>query len=158
LLVTTVVNQFNISLNFVGPIDRLRTNYTSDPPLSPVDIINLLVTGQTAQASQASPSTPQGLLAQGLAAQVSSRVQKLAGVSSLTIDPQFGGNQGNGAAKVAIQERVTKNLLFTFATDLSNTQGELVQFQYQVTKKFSVSATRDQSGGYQLQIKMHKSF
>jgi translocation and assembly module TamB len=41
LSVTTTVDQFNISLNFVGPIDHLRTSYTSDPALPPVDVINL---------------------------------------------------------------------------------------------------------------------
>lgn len=158
LLVTTVVNQFNITLNFVGPIDRLRTTYTSDPPLSSVDIINLLITGHTTQSAQAPGSSPQGLLAQGLAGQVGSRVQKFTGISSLTIDPQLGGNQGNASSTVAIQQRVTKNLLFSFATDVSHTQGELVQFTYQFSRRYAVSATRNQAGGYELQIKMHKSF
>jgi translocation and assembly module TamB len=158
LLVTTTVSQFNITLNFVGPIDRLQTTYTSDPPLSPVDIINLLVTGHTTQAGQATPTTPQSLLAQGVSGQVSNRIQKLAGISSLTIDPQIGGNQGNGGAQLAIQQRVTKNLFFTFATDVTTTQGELIQVEYQLTPRYSVSAIRDQTGGYQLQIKARKRF
>ena len=158
LLVTTTVSQFNITLNLVGPIDRLQTTYTSDPPLSPVDIINLLVTGHTTEAAQTTPSTPQSLLAQGVSGQVSSRIQKLAGISSLTIDPQIGGNQSGAGAQLAIQQRVTKNLFFTFATDVTTTQGELIQVEYQVTPRYSVSAIRDQTGGYQVQIKARKRF
>ena len=158
LVVSTTVQQFNITLNFVGPVDQLRTTYTSSPPLSPVDIINLLVAGHTTEAAQASPTTPQSLLAQGLSSEVSSRVQKLVGISSLTIDPQIGGNQSNAASQLAIQQRVTKNLFFTFATDVTTTQGEVVQVEYQVTPRFSVSAIRDQTGGYQLELKMHKVF
>lgn len=158
LVVTTTVQQFNITLNFVGPVDQLRTTYTSSPPLSPVDIINLLVAGHTTEAAQASPTTPESLLAQGLSSEVSSRVQKLVGISSLTIDPQIGGNQSNAASQLAIQERVTKNLFFTFATDVTTTQGQVIQVEYQVTQRFSVSAIRDQTGGYQVEVKMHKVF
>jgi translocation and assembly module TamB len=158
LVATTTVQQFDLTLNFVGPLDRLRTTYTSDPPLSPVDIINLLVAGHTTEAAQTSASTPQSLVAQGLSSGVSSRVQKLVGISSLTIDPQIGGNQGNAGSQLAIQQRVTKNLFFTFATDVTTTQGEVVQVEYQISRKYSVSAVRDQTGGYQVQVKTHKVF
>ena len=158
LLVTTTADQFNISLSFVGPLDRLRTTYTSDPPLPPVDIINLLVTGRTTEAASASPTTPQSVLAGQLAGQVSGRVGKMVGVSSLKIDPQMGGNGSNPGARLAIQQRVTKNLFFTFATDVTTTQGVAVQVEYQVTPKYSLSTTRDQNGGYTVQVKMHKKF
>jgi translocation and assembly module TamB len=158
LRVSTTVEQFNLNLGFVGPLDRLQTTYTSDPTLPPVDVINLLFTGHTTQAGQTSVANPQSLLASQLAGQVSSRVQKLTGISSLTIDPQIGGNQGNAASQVAIQERVSKNLFFTFATDLTTTQGEVVQVEYQVTRKYSMSAVRDQTGGYQVEVKSKKKF
>jgi translocation and assembly module TamB len=158
LLVTTTADQFNISLNFVGPLDRLRTTYTSDPPLPPVDIINLLVTGRTTEAASATPTTPQSVLAGQLAGQVGSRVGKMVGVSSLTIDPQMGGNGSNPGARLAIQQRVTKNLFFTFATDVTTTQGVAIQVQYQVTPKYSLSTLRDQNGGYSVLVKMHKKF
>lgn len=158
LLVTTTVEQFNLTLNFIGSIDRLQTTYTSDPALPPVDIINLLFTGHTTEAAQNSPTTPQSVLAGQLAGQVSSRVQKLTGISSLTIDPQIGGNQGNAASQLAIQERVSKNLFFTFATDLTTTQGQVIQVEYQFTPKYSMSAVRDQTGGYQVEIKSQKKF
>ena len=158
LSATTTVDQFNINLNFIGPIDRLRTSYTSDPPLPPVDVINLLFTGKTTEAAAANPSTPQSVVAGQLAGQVSSRVGKLVGISSLTIDPQIGGNQRNPGARLAIQQRVTKNLFFTFATDVSSTQGQVVQVEYQVTRKYSLSAVRNQNGGYSLQAKIRKRF
>ena len=158
LSATTTVDQFNISLNFIGPIDRLRTSYTSDPPLPPVDVINLLFTGKTTEAAAANPSTPQSVVAGQLAGQVSSRVGKLVGISALTIDPQIGGNQSNPGARLAIQQRVTKNLFFTFATDVTSAQGQVVQVEYQVTRKYSLSAVRNQNGGYSLQAKIRKRF
>ena len=158
LSATTTVDQFNISMNFIGPIDRLRTSYTSDPPLPPVDVINLLFTGKTTEAAGASASSPQSVVAEQLVGQVSSRVGKLVGISALTIDPQIGGNQRNPGARLAIQQRVTKNLFFTFATDVSSAQGQVVQVEYQVTRKYSLSAVRNQNGGYSLQAKARKRF
>jgi len=158
LSATTTVDQFNIALNFVGPIDRLRTTYSSDPPLPPVDVINLLFVGKTTAAAATGPTSPQSVLAEQLAGQVSSRVGKLAGVSSLTIDPQIGGNQGNQGARLAIQQRVTKNLFFTFATDVTSAQGQVFQIEYQATRKYSLSAMRNQNGGYSFQAKLRKRF
>jgi translocation and assembly module TamB len=163
LLVTTTVNQYNLSLNFVGPVDRLRTDYTSDPPLPPVDIINLLAFGKTTQQQASGRATPVGLgaeslLAQGLSSQASSRMEKLAGLSHVSIDPLIGGNQTRPGARLEIQQRVTKNLLFTFSTDVSDTQNEIVQVEYQVSRKWSVSVTRDEYGGYSFDARMHKTF
>ena len=156
LSATTTVNQFNLTVNLDGPLDKLRTTYTSDPPLSQVDVINLLISGHT--TAQASSVSPQSVVASQVGGQVSNRLEKLTGVSSLTIDPQIGGNQGNARSRLAIQERVSKNLFFTFATDVTTTQGEVVQVEYQVTPKYSVSAIRNQTGGYQIEIKSHKTF
>jgi translocation and assembly module TamB len=156
LTATTTINQFNLTVNLVGPFDKLRTTYTSDPPLSQVDVINLLITGHT--TAQSSSVSPQSVIASQLSGQVSSHLEKLTGISSLTIDPQIGGNQGNAGSQLAIQQRVTKNLFFTFATDVTTTQGEVVQVEYQVTPKYSLSAVRNQSGGYEIEIKSHKKF
>jgi translocation and assembly module TamB len=158
MLITTVVKQYNISLTVVGPIDKLRTGYVSDPPLSPVDIINLIARGQTTE--EASPSTlgANSVLAQGLASQVSGQVEKLAGLSSLQIDPLLGGDNTNPSARVAIQQRVTKNFLFTFSTDLTSAQNEVVQGEYQINKRWSVSVTRDESGGFSVDGKFHTNF
>jgi translocation and assembly module TamB len=158
LVLTTTVNQFDLNVRLVGPIGRMRTTYTSDPPLSPVDVINLLIMGHTTEAASASPTTPQSILAGQMANQVGTRVARLAGISSLTIDPQIGGNGVNQGTRLALQQRVTRDLFFTFATDVSSTQEELVQIEYQITRKYSVSALRDQNGSYSVQMKVRKKF
>ncbi|PYX83974.1 MAG: hypothetical protein DMG68_21515, partial [Acidobacteria bacterium] len=124
VLLTTTINQYNLSMNFIGPLDKLRTNYVSDPPLPTADIINLIARGQTTEQAASSPSNfgASSLLAQGVASQVSSGIQKLAGLSSLSIDPTLGGNDPNPGARIALQKRVTKNFFFTFATDVTSTQ------------------------------------
>jgi len=160
VLLTTTISQYNLSLTFLGPLDKLQTNYVSDPQLPTADIINLIARGQTTQQAAASPSNlgASSLLAQGAASQVSSGVQKLAGLSSLSIDPTLGGNNSNPGARVAMQKRITSGLLFTFATDVTSVQREILQGEYQFNKRWSASVTRDENGGFAVDGKYHKRF
>jgi translocation and assembly module TamB len=162
LYVTTTVEDYSITLNFIGPLDRLRTNYMSDPALPPVDIIHLLAFGKTTEqaAATATPASvgAESVIANGLASQVSNRIEKLTGISELQIDPSLGGNNSNPGARLAIQERLTSSVLFTFATDLTDTQNEVVQIKYQTRRRLSISLTRDEYGSYAIEIKTRKSF
>jgi translocation and assembly module TamB len=155
--VGTRVDQYALTVTFQGPFDRMTTTYTSDPPLPPVEIISLLLGGQTG-ASQNPGMGAESMLAQGLASQVSSRIQKLTGISSLTIDPSMGGSGTNPGARIAVQDRVTKNLYFTFSVDTVTTQDDVVQLEYDLSHRWSVQVMRDENGDYSLQIRGHKSF
>jgi len=158
LLITTTIKQYNLSLTIVGPIDKLRTSYVSDPPLPPVDVINLIARGQTTEETTPTSLGANSILAQGLASQVGSQIGKLAGISSLTIDPLIGGDNRNPSARIAIQQRVTKNFIFTFSTDVTSAQREVIQLEYQLNRRWSVSATRDENGGAAFDAKFHKVF
>jgi translocation and assembly module TamB len=156
--VTTTVEQYNLTLNMRGPLDKLTTSYVSDPPLATADVINLIARGKTTQESAASSQSTDSMIASQAASEVSSSVQKLAGISSLQIDPTIGGNNSNPGARIALQQRVTKNLLFTFSTDVSQPGSEMVQGEYQLNKRWSVSAARDQLGGVSVDGRYHTRF
>jgi translocation and assembly module TamB len=156
--VATKVEQYNLTLSMRGPLDKLTTSYVSDPPLATADIINLIARGKTTQESAATSQSTDSMIASQAVSQLSSGVQKLAGISSLQIDPTIGGNNQNPSARVAIQQRVTKNLLFTFSTDVSQPGSEVVQGEYQLNKRWSVSVARDQLGGVSVDGKYRKSF
>jgi translocation and assembly module TamB len=156
--VTTTVEQYNLKLNMRGPLDKLTTSYASDPPLATADIINLIARGKTTQEANATSPSTDSMIASQAASQVSGGLQKLAGISSLQIDPLIGGNNQNPSARVAIQQRVTKNLLFTFSTDVSQPGSEMVQGEYQINKRWSISMARDQVGGVSVDGKYHTKF
>ena len=160
----TTVNQYQITLNFVGPLDRLRTNYTSTPPLAEADIIHLIAFGTTAEEAAASPSVPTGvaaesIVAQGVSSQVAGRLEKLTGISQITIDPLVTDSTGsNAGSQIGIQERVSGSLLLTFSTSVTNTQAQTVEVQYSASKNVRVSLLRDYNGGYALDIRFRKTF
>jgi translocation and assembly module TamB len=141
-----------------GPLDKLTTQYMSDPPLATADVINLVARGKTTEEQAASSQSTDSMIASQVAGQLSSGIQKLAGISSLQIDPSLGGNSSNPSARVAIQQRVTKKLLFSFSTDVSQPGSEIVQGEYDINRRWSVSVARDQLGGISIDGKYHKRF
>jgi translocation and assembly module TamB len=155
LALNTTIQQYNIFMRFNGPVDQLRTNYSSDPSLPAADIINLLAFGTTTEASANAPSTPanqaaESLIASQVSSQVTSRVSKVAGISQLSINPVLAGgtSQGPPGASITIQQRVTGNLFVTFSSNVASTQNQTIQGQYQISPRVAVSATRDQNGGF----------
>jgi len=162
LYVKSTIEQYKITINFSGPIDRLKTNYTSDPSLPPIDIINLLAFGQTTAEKASNASAPaslgaQSVLAQGVAGQVAKGVQNLTGISQLTLDPTAGNSQNPGA-QMAIQQRVTGTLFLTFATNVTSTQQQTIQVQYQPKPHWRISVIRDEYDGYGVDVRYHKVF
>jgi translocation and assembly module TamB len=165
LSLNTTIQQYNISMRFNGPIDQLRTNYSSDPSLPAADIINLLAFGSTTEANAANPSTPanqaaESLVASQVSSQVTSRVSKVAGISQLSINPVLAGgtSQGPPGANITIQQRVTGNLFVTFSSNVASTQNQTIQGQYQLSPRVAVSTTRDQSGGFAVDTLIKKTW
>lgn len=162
LQVKTTLEQYNITASIIGPVDQLKTTYTSEPALPTADIINLLAFGQTTAESASNGNTPasvgaESAVASAAGSQVASQVQKLTGISQLTLNPLAGSNSNPGS-QVAIQQRVSGNILLTFSTDITNAQNESVQIQYQINKKVGVSVLRDENGGYGIDVHYHKVF
>jgi hypothetical protein len=155
---STTIQQYNLTLTLRGTFDKLETSYTSDPPLATADVINLIAQGRTTQQQSAQSQSTDSMIASQVTSQLTGSVQHLAGISALQIDPLIGGNNQNPSARVAIQQRVTKNFLFTFSTDLSQPGTEVVQGDYQISKRWSVTLSRNEVGGVSVDGKYHTRF
>jgi translocation and assembly module TamB len=163
MAVSTTIDQYNIQMHFWGPADHMHTNYASDPALPPSDIINLIAFGKTSEAAAANPTPPGALGAQSLIAsqvsnQITNRVEKLAGISQLSIDPVLGSTQQSPGARVAIQQRVTSKVFVTFSTDVTSTEREIIKLEYQVNRRTSFNAVRDQNGGFSFETTFRKQW
>ena len=158
----TTIQQYNIQMRFWGPADHLHTNYASDPALPPADIINLIAKGKTTEAEEANP-TPgmlgaESAVAGAVAGQVTNRIEKAAGISNITIDPELGGNGENPGARIGIQEHITSKDFITFATDVTGTQRMAIKLEHQVSPRVSVSTVRDQNGGVGVDVRIKKTW
>ena len=166
LSLKTTIQQYDVFLRFNGPVDQLRTNYSSNPALPAADIINLLAFGQTTEASavnSAGTSTnqaAQSLIASQVSSQVTSRISKIAGISQLSINPVLanGTSQSSADATITVQQRVTSNLFVTFSSNVASTQNQTIQGQYQISPRVALSVTRDPNGGFAVDTLIKKSW
>jgi translocation and assembly module TamB len=162
LWVNTTIQQYNIHMHFDGPVETLHTTYTSDPALPPADIIHLLAFGQTTESAAANPMPgnlgAESAIASQVSGQVTSRLEKIAGISQLSVDPLLGCNQQNRGACITVKQRVTGNIFVTFQTDVTSLQNDTVQLQYQATPRVQFSGTRDQNGGFGFDTRINKTW
>jgi len=154
----TKVQQYNLSLSLRGYLDKLNISYASDPPLPTADIINLIAIGRTTQEGNTASHSTDSILASQAASRFSTKMQSLTGISGLRIDPMVGGSNRDPSARIAVQQRVTKNFLFTFSTDVSQPGAETVEGKYQINKRWSIGAARDQVGGIAVNGRYHTRF
>jgi translocation and assembly module TamB len=163
------VRDYDITLGLQGPINKLTPSYRSDPPLSSSDIISLLALGRTMEetanpammgTSQYQPTVSESastaLLGQALNATVSSRVQRLFGVSRLKIDPNVGGALNAGLARVTVEQQVSNKLTLTYITNLNQSAQQIIQFEYNVNKNVSIVGVRDQTGVVSFDVLLRK--
>ncbi|HKE33137.1 MAG TPA: translocation/assembly module TamB domain-containing protein, partial [Candidatus Angelobacter sp.] len=159
------VRDYDITIGFHGPIDRLSITYRSDPPLPSGDIIALLAFGRTkgqdiySNQSTATLTTSDTMLEQALTTASNSRVQKLFGVGSVKIDPQVIGAENNLGPRVTIEQQIQNNITLTYITNLTQSSSQqVIQVEYNVSRSVSIVAVRDQNGilGFEVRIRKRK--
>jgi translocation and assembly module TamB len=165
---TTTIQQYEVTLDFTGPASRLQLSYRADPPLPSSDIISLLALGQTGEESglrgTSGASTPQlgatTLLSEAISSQLGSRVERLFGVTSFRVDPFLGGPTSiqTSAARVTIEEQVSRNLAVTYISNVSSTQEQVIQIEYDISRTLSVVALRDENGTFGLDFIIRKRY
>lgn len=167
---TTNVQQYQITLNFTGLASKLTLSYRSDPPLPSNDIVTLLALGQTSAERTArtggttqSPSTSgaTALLSEAVSSQLGGRLERLFGITRFRVDPGLAalgstGSNQNAAARVTVEQRVTRNLTVTYVSNVNSTQQQVIQVEYVVNRNISVVALRDQNGTFGIDFKITK--
>ncbi|MBI4460398.1 MAG: translocation/assembly module TamB domain-containing protein, partial [Acidobacteria bacterium] len=163
LTVEAQVQQYDISLDFTGPPERLTVSYRSDPPLPTGDILSLLVAGssrQTAAEPSAIQTMPQigaeSLLSQALSAQIGGRLDRIFGAGRVRVDPQLAGFGQPANASVTLEQQITNNFTILYVTDVTSTRRQIIQGEWTITPRYSLGVIRDENGliGINLQLKL----
>ena len=174
---TTTIEQYEITLNFNGPASKLTLAYRSDPPLPADDIITLLALGQTTAESAANrgagtsssgtassgSANASAILSQAVNSKVSGSLERLFGITRFRVDPgltELGstGSEQNAAARVTVEQQIAHNLTITYVSNVSSTQQQVIQVEYNVDRNVSVVGLRDQNGTFGIDIKIKKRF
>ncbi|HZC42764.1 MAG TPA: translocation/assembly module TamB domain-containing protein, partial [Acidobacteriaceae bacterium] len=147
------VQNYDIIISLHGPPNKLEISYRSEPPLTQADVLALLALGRTneqaamyGEQQQANANlTTEALLGGALNTAVSSRAQKLFGVESVRVDPNFVGTLGESTARITVEQQVGRNFTFTFASNVNSTAQQLIQGQLDLTRNVSIIAVRDEA-------------
>ncbi len=165
---TTTISQYEVTLDLTGKASHLNLSYRSDPPLPTSDIISLLALGQPTQSTQYATSSGGSnsqmgattLLSEAISSQLGGRVEKLFGITSFRVDPFLAGTgtEQNAATRVTVQQQVSRYLSVIYSTNVTGSQEEVIQIEYQVRPDLSIVALRDINGTFSLDIVKKKRF
>jgi translocation and assembly module TamB len=171
---TTTIQQYEITLNFSGPANKLSLSYRSDPPLPSNDIVTLLALGQTSTEAEArsggtgaaAPGVGTGasaLLSEAISSQLGGRLERLFGITRFRVGPGLtefasSGSEQNAAARVTVEQQVARDLTLTYVSNVSSTQQQIIQVEYNVNRNVSIVALRDYNGTFGIDVKIKKRF
>jgi translocation and assembly module TamB len=165
----TRVRGITVYLTVSGPANKLNISYRSDPPLQSQEIVALLTVGRTPTGTGLTGSgdirranvleqSPDSLLGGALSASVSSRLNRLFGVSRVRIDPQMTGVENIPQARLTVEQQLSRDVTLTFITNLSRTSQQIVQIQWDLSRQWSMIAQRDESGLFSVDFLLRKRF
>jgi translocation and assembly module TamB len=169
LQATTHVRNYDLDVTVTGTPERLNVNYRSEPPLPKSDIIALLALGHTpGESEQLQQQSGQTLFTdqatnliinQAINSTVSSRMQKLFGVSRVKIDPQGLTTETNPTARgpqVTIEQQFANNLTLTYSTNVSQSSEQIIEGEYFINRSISIVGTRDQNGVVSFDVRIRQ--
>src|SRR5207253_8576866 len=86
------------------------------------------------------------LLGQAIASPVAGRLQRFFGVTKLRIDPTLQGVENNPQARLTIEQQVTPDITFTYITNITNSNPQVVRVEWALNRRWSVVALREENG------------
>jgi translocation and assembly module TamB len=170
----TRIRSYRISLRLNGTLDRVYPTLTSDPPLSAVQILNLLAGGSEEQGMASLGQTDQARLAATGAATLAAgrlseemgleRQAERLGLNRFSIDPSvLKGGVTNPTARIIVGKRLTPDLNVLYSIDLRGSNERLLSVEYMIPEirgrgeRISVVLTRSEPGGLGFDVRVQTS-
>jgi hypothetical protein len=166
----TRLQSYRVTLRMNGTLERVTPTLTSDPPLSALQILNLLAGADesTVASMTAARSNEAQLAASGAASLAAGRLAeemglergagRLLGLDRFSIDPSLlRGNGQTPTARVTLGKRITPDLSVIYAQDLSGTGERLVSVEYILSDRFSLLLSRSDPDGFGFDVRLRRS-
>jgi translocation and assembly module TamB len=64
----------------------------------------------------------------------------------------------NAGPRITVEQQVARNLTITYVSNVSSTQEQVIQVEYNVDRNVSIVGLRDQNGTFGIDIKIKKRF
>jgi translocation and assembly module TamB len=158
-----------VNVSVSGSPQKLNVNYSSDPPLQTREIIALLAVGRDPTGSSRFADTGTGtgssafasaggLIGQAVSDQLSNRLQRFFGASRVKIDPTLSFADNLPAARLTLEQQVSRDITLTYVTNLNRTQEQIVRLQWDLNAQWSAVAVRNTNGLFGIDFQYRKRF
>ena len=168
---------YRIMVRVTGTMARFTPTFTSDPPLTEVQVLSLLFSdvapGQDVEFSQYSAVTPQEQLlreraARALTGALTTEIGRVAeqtfGVDTFQLTPSLVTPNANSsrldpAARLTIGKRISDRVYLTYSRSLSSTTSDqIILLEYDQTDRFSWILSRNEDRTYALDVRVRHTF
>jgi translocation and assembly module TamB len=171
---------YRVTLRMTGTTERLQPAFESDPPLAPIDILNLLFsdtapTGDVELASLRQPNQREQDLLQAratraltgvLSSEVGRVVEQAFGVDTFQITPlltdpyqQSARLNVNPSARVTIGKRISDRVYLTYARSLSSSErDEIILLEYDQNDRLGWVLSQNEDRTYALEVRKRHLF
>jgi translocation and assembly module TamB len=166
----TRLPSYRVTLRLNGTLERVSSTLTSDPPLSALQILNLLAGAdeRTVASMTAAQSNEAQLAATGAATLAAGKIseevglergaERLLGLDRFSIDPSLlRGNGQTPTARVTVGKRLTSGLNVVYSQDLGGPGQRLVAVEYILSDRFSLLLTRSDPDGFGFDVRLRRS-
>jgi hypothetical protein len=166
-----------VTLRATGTMQRLRPEFTSDPPLPALTIASLLLgdVGATQNADlqilqrpdvteqQLIQARAARLLASPISGEIGKVVEETFGVDTfqltpLVSDPTQLSSRFNPSARLTIGKRISNKAYLTFSRSVTTAADQIILLEYDQTDRVSWILTRNEDATYALDMRVRKEF
>jgi hypothetical protein len=168
---------YRVMVRVTGTMTRFTPTFSSDPPLSEVQVLSLLFSdvapGRDVEFSQYSTVTPQEQLlreraARALTGALTTELGRVAqqtfGVDTFQLTPSLVTPNANSsrldpAARLTIGKRISDRVYLTYSRSLSSTTSDqIILLEYDQTDRFSWILSRNEDQTYALDVRVRHTF
>jgi hypothetical protein len=171
---------YRVRLRMAGTTERLQPEFTSDPPLPPLDILTMLFSditpsGDVELSAQQRPNEREQRLLEAratraltgtLSAEVGKVVQDTFGIDSFQITPllvdpyqQSARLNVNPSARITLGKRISDRIYLTYARSLtSSTRDEIILLEFDQSDTLAWILSQNEDRTYALEVRKRHTF
>ena len=98
------------------------------------------------------------VLGEAVSEQLSNRLQRFFGASRVKIDPTLDSSDNLPAARLTLEQQISRDISLTYITNLNRTQEQTVRLQWDFSRQWSAVAVRDTNGLFGIDFLYRKRF
>lgn len=158
----TYVKDYRVMVTLSGLASQLRPEFSSSPPLPSEEVLTLLALGEAFRRTYRPESSTQlssaSLVSFQLTEPAQKTAEKLLSVERIRIDPFLMGSSAEMRARLTVGKDISSKVSIYYSTNLMRQTEEIIRLEWDLSKEFSLVATRNEFGRVSLDFKIRRRF